>query len=145
MCKRSIFSITKYLLEMGSNNLFSVFVRVCGLITFSLCAIAAVGQNVDKQDTIPAKPVGIYQVLMPSCMPCHSNEGRDKPRNAVNFSIWEQYTPIQKMMLAGSIQNEVKKGSMPPKGFLTAHPASALNEAQLAQLVQWCDSMKSKP
>ena len=130
---------------MERNKMFRSVGKLGGLIAFSIFSVTVVGQNIEKPDSIAAKPEGIYQVLKPSCMPCHSNEGRDKPRNAINFSIWEQYSSTEKLLLAGSIQNEVKKGSMPPKGFLNSHPASALNEAQISQLVQWCDSIKAKP
>jgi hypothetical protein len=127
------------------NKIFSAIGKVGGLLVLSVSALSVFGQDVVKQDSIPVKPLAIYQVLKPSCMPCHSNEGRDKPRNAVNFSIWEQYTSTERLMLAGSIQKEVQKGSMPPKGFLNSHPANALNAEQINQLVLWCDSLKAKP
>ena len=130
---------------MEKSLLFRGIGRFSGLVAFSILTLPVLGQSIDKQDTIPVKPEAIYQILKPSCMPCHSNEGKDKPRNAVNFSIWEQYTSAQKLMLAGSIQNEVKKGSMPPKRFLESHADVALSESQLNLIVQWCDSLKAKP
>lgn len=130
---------------MEKLKLFRGNVRIGALMTFSLCALTALGQNVEKKDAIPVKPEAVYKVLKTSCMPCHSNEGKEKPRNAVNFSIWEQYTSTEKMMLAGSIQEEVKKGNMPPKRYLESHAEVALSESQLNLIVQWCDSLKAKP
>ena len=104
-----------------------------------------VKQDSLKQDTILVKPLAVYQVLKPSCMPCHSEAGRDKPRNAVNFSVWQKYTQIEQKMLAASIQTEINKKSMPPRGFLNSHPTAALTEEQISKLAQWCDSVKSQP
>ena len=126
-------------------KIFSTIGKMGAILVLTVYAVSVFGQDVVKQDSIPVKPLAIYEVLKPSCMPCHSNEGRDKPRNAVNFSNWENYTSMQRMMLAGSIQKEVQKGSMPPKGFLNSHPENALNAEQVNQLVQWCDSLKTKP
>jgi hypothetical protein len=114
-------------------------------MAFCVCAAAALGQDVVKQDSSVVNPAGVFQLIKPSCMPCHSNEGRDKPRRAVNFSVWEQYTAMEKMMLASSIQKEVQRRDMPPKGFINSHPGTALDSLQIIKLVQWCDSLKSKP
>ena len=130
---------------MGKSKLSVAFSCIGAVILVTLCSFSGKGQEVAQQDTLPVKPVAIFQMVKPSCMPCHSNEGRDKPRNAVNFSVWEKYTAMEKMMLASSIQKEVQKGSMPPKGFLNSHPGTALDSLQIIKLVQWCDSLKTKP
>lgn len=106
---------------------------------------SASAQLVEQKDTVLVKPLEIFLLVKPSCMPCHSDQGREKPRNAVNFSIWEQYTPSEQKMLASSIQSEITKGSMPPKGFLKNHPEVSLTELQISQLSQWCDTLKSRP
>jgi len=117
-----------------------------GLMTAVLfCAGSAFAQDPAKKDSIPAIPAEVMTVIKPSCMPCHSNEGRDKPKAKVNFSVWEQYSPMEKTMLAASILDEVKKGDMPPKGFLKSHPEVALSETQIVQIAQWCESLKAKP
>ncbi len=98
-----------------------------------------------RQDTVLVKPLAVFQLLKPACMPCHSDAGRDKPKNAVNFSAWVKYTPTEQKMLAASIQSEVNKKSMPPRGFLNSHPAAALTDEQIGKIAQWCDSVKSQP
>jgi cytochrome c len=115
------------------------------LTTMVLCVCAAVtfGQDAAKQDSLSVSQASVYQLLKPSCMPCHSNEGRDKPRNAVNFSVWKQYTQTERLMLASSIQKEVQKGSMPPRGFVNSHPGTSLDSLQIKKIVIWCDSIKS--
>jgi len=114
-------------------------------VAILLCASNSFGQTVEKKDSIPNVPSEITLLLKPSCMPCHSNEGRDKPKSKVNFSVWEQYSPMEKKMLAGSIEDEVKKVSMPPKRFLESHPEAALTASQIDQIVQWCEALKTKP
>ncbi len=129
---------------MVKNNLW-IGIRIVGiLIVFFVCASATFGQEPVKADSTSTIPVELNQILKTSCMTCHSDAGRDKPKNAVNFSLWEKYTPTEKMMLASSIQTEVTKKSMPPKGFLNSHPDAALNDLQISQIVQWCDALKAK-
>ena len=130
---------------MGKSKFAVAISSIGAVMLVAICSLSGKGQEVAQQDTLPVKPVAIFQIVKPSCMPCHSNEGKDKPRNAVNFSVWEQYTAMEKMMLASSIQREVQKRSMPPKGFLNSHPGTALDSLQIVQLVQWCDSLKAKP
>jgi hypothetical protein len=130
---------------MGKSKLSFAYSCIGAVMLVMLCSLASKGQEVAQQDTLPVKPVAIFQMVHPSCMPCHSKDGRDKPRNALNFSVWEKYTAMEKMMLASSIQKEVQKGSMPPKGFLNSHPGTALDSLQIVKLVQWCDSLKTKP
>lgn len=130
---------------MGKSRLSAAFSCVGAVMLVTICSFSGKGQEVARQDTLPVNPAAIFLMVKPSCMPCHSNEGRDKPRNAVNFSVWEKYTAMEKMMLASSIQKEVQKRSMPPKGFLNSHPGTALDSLQIVRLVQWCDSLKAKP
>ena len=118
----------------------SLFVAVLVLV-----AGTALGQNVEKKDSVSTIPAEVASLLKPACMTCHSNEGRDKPKSKVNFSVWEQYSPMEKKLLASSITDEFKKGSMPPKRFLESHPESALTESQINQIVAWCDALKAKP
>jgi hypothetical protein len=130
---------------MKKCNLLSRSKMLAASLVFSICASASFGQDAVRQDSIPVKPVEIYQLLKPACMPCHSDAGRDKPKSAVNFSAWEKYNPMEQKMLSASIQNEVKKGSMPPKGFLKSHPESVLDSLQISKISQWCDSLKARP
>ncbi len=115
------------------------------VLVFSLFTSTIFGQMQAKIDSISTIPADVNQILKTSCMTCHSDAGRDKPKNAVNFSVWDKYNPTEKMMLAGSIQGEVNKKSMPPKNFLNSHPDAALGEVQIVQILQWCDSLKAKP
>ena len=119
-----------------------------GLVSLAaiiLCAGTAIGQRTEKKDSTSTIPPVVFQSIKPACMPCHSDAGRDKPKSAVNFSVWEQYKPGERKMLAASIIGEVKKGSMPPKRFVESHPDAALTESQINQIVQWCDSLKARP
>lgn len=130
---------------MSKIRFFQVVRRVASMTTLVLFAAVAFGQNVEKQDSISSIPAAVLQVLKPACMTCHSNEGRDKPKAKVNFSVWDQYTPMEKLMISSSIMEEVKKGSMPPRRFLESHPEAALTEAQVSQISQWVETFKVKP
>jgi hypothetical protein len=117
------------------------------ILAFSVmlfCSVLVFGQPV-KKEILSGIPAEVSTVLTKACTTCHSNEGKDKPKAAVNFSIWDQYTSSEKKLLAGSIQAEVQKGGMPPKRYLESHPESALTEAEIKQITQWCESLKTKP
>ena len=126
-------------------EMFKTSGRIGAIIAVLFCTGSAFAQDPAKKDSASTIPAEVMTVIKPSCMPCHSNEGRDKPKAKVNFSVWEQYNPMEKTMLAASILDEMKKGSMPPKGFLKSHPEVALSETQIALITQWCDSLKAKP
>jgi cytochrome c553 len=130
---------------MSKYGLLQVVSRVAAMTTLVVFAGVALGQNVEKKDSTSSIPAEVLSVLKPACMTCHSNEGRDKPKAKVNFSVWDQYTPMEKMMISSSILEEVKKGSMPPKRFLESHPEALLTEAQISQISQWVESFKVKP
>ncbi len=130
---------------MEMENLWNVCRSAAAIGVFTLSTSAVFGQLLTKTDSISSIPAEISQILKPACMTCHSDAGRDKPKSAVNFSAWDKYNPTEKKMLAASIQSEVTKKSMPPKGFLNSHPDAVLTELQMNQIVQWCDSLKSKP
>lgn len=130
---------------MNKIGLLQVVRRVAAMTTLAVFAGVAFGQNVERKDSTSTIPDAVFQVLKPACMTCHSNEGRDKPKAKLNFSVWDQYTPMEKMMISSSILEEVKKGSMPPKRFLETHPEAALTEAQISQISQWVESFKVKP
>ena len=98
------------LLTAGRNMLLAALVLFAG---------SALAQNVEKKDSVSTIPAEVASILKPACMTCHSNEGRDKPKAKVNFSVWEQYSPMEKKLLASSITDEVKKGSMPHRPRLT--------------------------
>jgi len=130
---------------MKMKNLWNDCRSAAAIGVFTLSTSAVFGQLLTKTDSISSIPVEISQILKPACMTCHSDAGRDKPKSAVNFSAWDKYNATEKKMLAASIQSEVTKKSMPPKGFLNSHPDAVLTELQMNQIVQWCDSLKSKP
>lgn len=130
---------------MGKFEMFCVRRGLGTLVATIIISGAAMAQGAAKQDSISTIPAEITTLLKPSCIPCHSNEGRDKPKAKVNFSVWEQYSPMEKSMLGASMLEEVKKGSMPPKRFLESHPEAVLTEAQIGQIAQWCESLKLKP
>jgi len=109
-----------------------------------LCSVSTFGQT-EKKEGASSIPAEVSAVLNKACTTCHSNAGKDKPKAAVNFSVWDQYTPTEKKLLSASIQAEVQKGSMPPKRYLESHPEGAMTEAEIKQITQWCESLKAKP
>ncbi|MCE1199930.1 MAG: heme-binding domain-containing protein [Marinilabiliales bacterium] len=120
-----------------------------GKIWLSMLLIAAAtfpafAQVLEKKDSVSSIPSSVMQLIKPACMTCHSDQGRDKPKNAVNFSTWDQYRPVEKKFIAGSIVSELTKESMPPKRYLQVHPEAALTAEQIKTLIQWCDSIRTK-
>ena len=108
-------------------------------------AFTAFGQGGSAREGNATIPEEAFKVLKPACVGCHSNEGKDKPKAALNFSTWDQYTSMEKTMLAASIKEEVAEKKMPPKRYLESHPEAVLNEEQINLIVAWCNSLKAKP
>jgi cytochrome c553 len=135
----------KFNTRMKKFNLRRVGIRAGAILTLIFCAGIAFGQNVEHKDSMTTIPAEVKLLVKSACTTCHSNAGRDKPKAKVNFSVWDQYTPMEKTMLASSMTEVLKKGDMPPKRYLETHPEGALTEDQISQIVKWCDSLKAKP
>ncbi|MEK7720717.1 MAG: hypothetical protein AAB347_14155 [Bacteroidota bacterium] len=60
-------------------KIFKVNGRLGIMAAVLFFAGSAFSQEPTKKDSVSTIPAEVMTVIKTSCMPCHSNEGRDKP------------------------------------------------------------------
>jgi cytochrome c553 len=97
----------------------------------------------------------VTSVLQRSCNDCHSNETvwpwysqiapvswmiaadvRDG-RKQLNFSEWGKYPPGRQAELLRDICEEMRKRSMPERGYLLLHPEARLSDSDISEVCAW--------
>jgi cytochrome c len=109
----------------------------------------------------PDVPAPILQILIRSCMDCHSHEtrmpwyghvapaswllARDvvEARKAMNLSEWRRRPPAVRLALAAAACEDVKSGTMPKLQYLLLHPGARLSPADIATICGWPDAALS--
>jgi len=101
---------------------------------------------------------GLKQLLRRSCYDCHSYETRwpwysyvapvswlvlgdvQKAREHLNFSLWEEYSPLDQAHFRKKIIDEVTKGEMPLPQYMIMHPEARITETDVELFKQWIDT-----
>ncbi len=100
-------------------------------------------------------PLRIASLLRRACYDCHSNEtnwpwysyaapaswlvaadvtdGRDR----MNFSAWREDNSDDQKGNAHDILKTLKKGEMPPSGYILMHPEAQLTQPETKELLVW--------
>ena len=90
-------------------------------------------------------PENVGKVLEKSCTGCHNTTSQnDKAKEKLNFSLWEQYNPIQKVGKFKGIASEVQEGKMPPAKFLERFPDRKLSQEEVKLISEWAKSEAEK-
>jgi hypothetical protein len=89
-----------------------------------------------------------------ACLDCHSNQTRwpwyaniapgswltathvQEGREHLNLSQWDQLSANRQSRMAEEIQQQIERGSMPPKDYQMIHVDARLTDAQKQQLIQ---------
>lgn len=118
--------------------------------------------NPDPHGPIPAPPP-IRKLLERSCYDCHSNEtawpwyakvapaswlvARDVAfgRRQINFSRWDEYTPLARVRKLKWMNRALQEEQMPPWEYVLLHPGARLKPQERAALEQWVESQIAQP
>lgn len=92
--------------------------------------------------TMQTIPDSIYKIFQKSCMDCHADDGSSMAKSKLNFSKWESYDADKKVKKAKDICEEMKKGSMPPKGFRKNNPDLIPTGAEVDAVCKWVASIE---
>jgi hypothetical protein len=118
----------------------------------------------------PAKSLKLQgawgSLLARSCMDCHSDvtrwpwyshvaglesviEGNVKiGRRRLNFSDWKSIigddAPEESRRKLSAICSEVRRGDMPPKTYMLAHPSAALTNSEISEICNWTRRQASR-
>jgi len=91
------------------------------------------------------EPADAGEILAASCFDCHSNASKnDKPRDALNFDLWDSYGAGEKLSLLGDICEVVEKKEMPPTKYLNRNPHKSLSEDAAGLICAWTVSEGEK-
>lgn len=112
-----------------------------------------------SSSTDPQVTDEVMTILKNACNDCHSNEttypkySRFQPvgwwlrghikggRNKLNFSEWQNYTPMQKIKQAQDCIEVLDEKRMPLKSYTWMHPKGKLSEAETQKLVSFFKQM----
>jgi len=108
-------------------------------------------------------PTNALAVLERSCYDCHSNETNwpwysyvapiswlitydvSEGRNAMNFSEWNFYEPVEQIDLMDRILEQIDENRMPLWYYVPLHPEAELTRADLAVLRSWISADAEQP
>lgn len=82
-------------------------------------------------------PDSVFKVIQRACMDCHANDGSAMARGKLNFSKWAEYDAEKQVKKADAMCKELKKGSMPTKGWRKNNPDSVPTQAEVDMICNW--------
>lgn len=100
-------------------------------------------------------PKDVLDVLKTSCFDCHSHQTKwpwyasiapasfivhdhvEDGRKHLNFSTWADYDLEKQLHKLEEIEEEVKEGEMPLKGYTIMHSGTSLSDKQKDVLFKW--------
>jgi hypothetical protein len=83
-------------------------------------------------------PKKVSEILTNSCYHCHTTEAEaKKPKEAMDFNKWEDYSLTKKISLLTKICEVAEKEEMPPEKYLKQHPEKALSASDVITICNW--------
>jgi hypothetical protein len=83
-------------------------------------------------------PEDIAKVMETSCYDCHTDASSNtKAKLKLNFSKWGDLSAAKKVGKMEAINDEIKKGDMPPAKYIEKFPERALNADQKNLVDKW--------
>jgi mono/diheme cytochrome c family protein len=117
----------------------AVFSLIIGALIFQVPA--AFGQAPSKA---AAKgiliPDDLKVVFTNSCMPCHSDKGKEMAKIMLNFSKWNNYSWRTQVQKSRAICRMISKNEMPPAPFRESSPELALTKEQKDNICKWVNA-----
>ena len=116
---------------------------VCAIFISSLIINQLNAQTV-KKDNASGKPVpaDVMKIFTKSCSACHSEPGGSMAMSRLNFTNWDKYSPEKQADKAKAICDQVTKGKMPQKSFISKHPDAVVSAEGLNAICSWSQSIQ---
>jgi hypothetical protein len=118
---------------------------------FGLTAMYFPGNNVNSDGSFqgevvkPELPDSVLTIVERSCFDCHSdNSGNFAAKGKLNFSGWNEYTPVKKVSKMEAICEVITKGKMPKKKYVSKNPDKALTKAEIDLICNWANEESKK-
>lgn len=87
-------------------------------------------------------PDSVMVVMQKACIGCHADGANAMARGKLNFTQWAKYDAEKQLDKADDICDEMKKGSMPPKGFKKKYPDKIPTQAEVDKVCNWVSTLK---
>jgi hypothetical protein len=116
------------------------------LVLFGLLCSAPYGsgQKPAKAGKGIEMPAQINIILKNSCMPCHSNGGKEMAKVLLNFSKWNNYGRRSQVQKCRAICKMITKDEMPPAQFKESNPDLILSRMQKDSICNWVNQIVLK-
>ncbi len=122
------------------------------LSAFALVALLFMNFNqvseteLNPQDDKYKVPEDIQQIIDKSCKGCHVSDSKDmKAKTKLNwekmYGKYKTHKVVGKLM---KIEEELKKGDMPPKKFVAKYPDRNISPEDSKKLQAWVKEMAAK-
>ena len=86
-------------------------------------------------------PEDVMVLLERSCFDCHTNDAsNDKPKDALNFSKWEDYKLTKQVAKLNDISKMVKETKMPPEKYIEKYHDKKLSDAEIGVITNWANA-----
>lgn len=124
------------------NQLSFLAFTAAAFAVFSILPVDAFSQKKTPEQTVALFSDPMAGIFKNSCVGCHSDQSRGKAKEFMNLSEWDKLSLKQQAKAGKHMAKEVKKGLMPPAGFLEKVPNAALTDNQKTELITWAKSIK---
>jgi hypothetical protein len=114
------------------------------MIPLFVISIDASCQSGTKLLTSTAIPDSLNKIFQNSCMPCHGSTGGFMSTSKVNFSKWNEYSPVKQAEKAAKICSMLNDGKMPPKSARKARPEIIPPKEQINEICKWAEALSKK-
>jgi len=124
------------------NSAFSAPFLAMLLFAFTSVSVNGTAQPKWQPPQLTGFADHVSPILANSCAGCHSDQSKGKAKEFLNLSDWGKLSAKEQAKEAKAIMKQVRKGSMPPAGFLEKVPQAKLNAGQIAALTSWAKELK---
>ena len=122
----------------------TIMITITSTLLLAFMMITPVKAQTDSKpiDSLKSVPVEVFAIFKKSCIGCHSDPGKIKPLEKLNFSKWDELSAEKQAEKAKAMCDEVTKGEMPPKKAREKYPEAIPTADELKTLCDWMQSMQ---
>jgi hypothetical protein len=115
------------------------------VLTLGLCFVSFTVVNLDKGNAAKEMPGDVKAAIDKSCFGCHNTDaGNAKSKEKLDFKTLDGLSKAARLAKLRGISETIKKGEMPPKGFLERFPDKKLTPEEAKSVTKWADAEVKK-
>ena len=126
-------------------KLFIISVTAMALGLLMGCSSSSgLSNNPETKNTNFRIPNEVRTILDNSCLQCHGDNGKFKPKLKWNFEKMPYMDNAKLISKLSKIEDVVNNGEMPPKKYVKKNPSHKLNKEDKQVLSNWASSLAEK-